>query len=323
MSISFRSLMGTEPRRNRPSKAQPRAADELVLPPGISLDRLTAFCRVAAAGSVTLAAGGNPTRQSQFSRQIKELEVFFKTKLIERKDGGVVLTSAGERLHEMAEAQILSLKRFREEQAVEPDKLCVLAPDFLINWLILPQLAKLRQILPEAPLDLSANQGGTMIQPHDRVYGVSLCWWNPDRKSEPQNELGTLRTALFVPKATVAAIRDEAGIRGLAQRLVLREAGRHPIVPLSTKDGKVSAGEVIGLDSDLQQADLVAAGGFAAVLPMLAAQRLPEDRFWMFPLPKGNRFERRVTVHFTKDDFGLRRIPEPKAKLLLAALRLS
>ena len=323
MNLSFRRLMGGEPRRNRPSKAQLLAADELELPPGISLDRLTAFCRVAAAGSVTLAAGGNASRQSQFSRQIKELETFFKTKLIERKDGGVVLTDAGEDLHRMAEAQILSLKRFREKQAVEPDKLRVLAPDFLINWLILPRLDKIRQIFPEARLDLSANHGGSMIQTYDQVYGVSLCWAQPDDKPEPQKELGTLRTALFVPKAAAPALRDEAGIRGLAQRLVLRDAGRHPIVPLSTQDGKVSAGEVIGLDSDLQQADMVAAGEFAAVLPMLAVQRLPEERFWRFPLPKGNRFERRVTAHFTKDDFGLKRIPEPKAKLLLAALRLS
>jgi DNA-binding transcriptional LysR family regulator len=320
MDISFRRLMGGEPRRKRPSKAELRAADELELPPGISLDRLTAFCRVAAAGSVTLAAGGNASRQSQFSRQIKELESFFKTKLIERKGGGVVLTDAGEDLHRMAEAQILSLKRFRENQEVKPDKLCVLAPDFLINWLILPRVDKIRQIFPEARLNLSANQGGTMIQTYDQVYGVSLCWSDPDRKPDPQNELGTLRTALFVPKAAVPAIRDEAGIRGLAKLLTNEDVGRHPIVPVCIKDGKLSVGEVIELGSDLMQADMVAGGGFAAVLPMLAAQRLPDDRFWRFPLPKGNRFERRVTAHFTKDDFGLKRIPEPKAKLLMAAL---
>jgi len=319
---SFLKLMGAEQPGWRASKMSLAPAAELGLPPGISLDRLIAFCRVAEAGSVSRAAGGNPSRQSQFSRQIKELEAFFQTKLIERRGGGVVLTGAGENLHRMAEAQILSLKRFREEHTVTPDKLCVLAPDFLINWLILPQLARLRQIFPGVVIDLRANLGGTMIQPHDHVYGVSLCWSNPDRKPDPQTELGTLRTALFVPKAAVAAIRDEAGIRALAQRLVLRAAGRHPIVPLSTQDGKVSAGEIIGLESDLQQADMVAGGGFAAVLPTLAVQRLPEERFWQFPLPKGNRFDRRVTVHFTKNDFGLKRIPEPKAKLLLAALRL-
>jgi DNA-binding transcriptional LysR family regulator len=295
----------------------------LELPAGISLDRLLTFCKVAEAQSVSRAARGNASRQSQFSRQIKELEAFFQTKLIERCPGGVELTPAGQELHRMAEAQILGLMRFRQEQAVEPDKLRMLAPDFLINWLILPQLAKLRQIFPEARLDLSANQGGMMIQPQDHVCGVSLCWSKPDKKTEQQNELGTLRTALFVPKATVAEVRDEAGIRELAQRLVLRDAGCHPVISLSTQDGKVNAGEVVGLYSDLQQADLVAAGGFAAVLPALAVQRLPEERFWRFPLPKGNRFERKVVVHFTKDEFGLKRIPEPKAKLMLAALRLS
>ena len=47
---------------------------------GLSLDRLRALVEVGAAGSIARAAEGDPIRQSQFSRQIKELEDFFQTK---------------------------------------------------------------------------------------------------------------------------------------------------------------------------------------------------------------------------------------------------
>ncbi len=74
----------------------------------------------------------------------------------------------------------------------------------------------------------------------------------------------------------------------------------------------------------LGQAEMTLVGEhFAAVLPTLAAVSLPGERFWSFPMPKGNQFERRMMGYFTKDTFGLKRIPEPKAKLLMAALRFS
>ena len=43
---------------------------------GLSLDRLRALVEVGATGSIVRAAEGDPARQSQYSRQIKELEDF-------------------------------------------------------------------------------------------------------------------------------------------------------------------------------------------------------------------------------------------------------
>src|SRR5712671_4362044 len=65
---------------------------------GLSLDRLKALLEVGAAGSIVRAAGGDPVRQSQYSRQIKELEDFFRTRLIERQGKGTRLTESGREL---------------------------------------------------------------------------------------------------------------------------------------------------------------------------------------------------------------------------------
>src|SRR5205823_11532337 len=62
---------------------------------GVSLPRLGTFCEIAAAGGISKAAQGDPNRQSQFSRQLKQLEQFFDAKLLKR---GGTLTEAGNRL---------------------------------------------------------------------------------------------------------------------------------------------------------------------------------------------------------------------------------
>ena len=51
---------------------------------GISIERLQTLCAVVETGSIAAAAGPDPNRQSQFSRQLKELEKALGTNLFDR-----------------------------------------------------------------------------------------------------------------------------------------------------------------------------------------------------------------------------------------------
>src|SRR5438876_8623230 len=51
---------------------------------GLSLERLKTFREIVAAGGITAAAGDDSNRQSQFSRQLKELERYFGVELLRR-----------------------------------------------------------------------------------------------------------------------------------------------------------------------------------------------------------------------------------------------
>ncbi len=59
--------------------------EQLFAKRGLSLDRLRVLCEVADAGGIARAARNDPTRQSQFSRQLKELEDFFEVELTRRQ----------------------------------------------------------------------------------------------------------------------------------------------------------------------------------------------------------------------------------------------
>ena len=80
---------------------------------GLSLDRLRALLEVGAAGSIVKAAEGDPVRQSQYSRQIKELEDFFRTRLIERHGQGSRLTASGRELARISRFFMLGLSNFQ------------------------------------------------------------------------------------------------------------------------------------------------------------------------------------------------------------------
>src|SRR5215204_5081438 len=80
---------------------------------GLSLDRIRALLEVGAAGSIVKAAGGDPVRQSQYSRQIKELEDYFQSKLVQRQGKGIRLTSNGKELARISRFFLLGLSNFK------------------------------------------------------------------------------------------------------------------------------------------------------------------------------------------------------------------
>src|SRR5436190_19413828 len=86
--------------------------DKLFTDRGLSLDRLRAFLKVAATGSIVKAANGDAVKQSQYSRQIREVEDFFRAKLIERHGKGIRLTAKGRELARISRFFLRGLANF-------------------------------------------------------------------------------------------------------------------------------------------------------------------------------------------------------------------
>ena len=84
--------------------------DALFSERGLSLDRLKVLIEVRDAGSIAQAAPGDPVRQSQYSRQLRELSEFFGCELAQRRGKILKLTAQGERLAELAREQLRSLE---------------------------------------------------------------------------------------------------------------------------------------------------------------------------------------------------------------------
>src|SRR5213083_1057629 len=97
--------------------------EKLFAQSGLSLERLKTFREIVVAGGITAAAGGDSNRQSQYSRQLKELERYFGVELLKRGRGPIELTEAGQRLHEIIGHALRALEEFRQTCATEPTQL--------------------------------------------------------------------------------------------------------------------------------------------------------------------------------------------------------
>lgn len=78
--------------------------NKLFLKKGLSLERLHSFCLVASAGGFNKAAGENIYKQSQYSKQIADLEKFFGCRLFVREGRKIRLTDAGQHLLDLSKS---------------------------------------------------------------------------------------------------------------------------------------------------------------------------------------------------------------------------
>lgn len=108
---------------------------------GLSLDRLRALIEVGAGGSIVRAAEGDPVRQSQYSRQLKELEDFFQTALVERHGKHVRLTAQGRELARISRFFLLGLSNFQRGCLAEGQTYRVGASATFIHVFLLKVLA--------------------------------------------------------------------------------------------------------------------------------------------------------------------------------------
>src|SRR3989475_11198374 len=115
---------------------------------GLSLERLKTFREIVSAGGITAAAGDDSNRQSQFSRQLKELERYFGVELLKRGHGPAELTDVGQRLYEIVGHTLRALEEFRGTCAGQSVELVVGAGESLIQWLLLPRLPALAKAHP-------------------------------------------------------------------------------------------------------------------------------------------------------------------------------
>ena len=110
---------------------------------GLSLERLRTLQEVAAAGSIAAAARGDATRQSQYSRQLKELEQFFGITLTRRQGRVITLTPAGQELLQIVNASFCALDDFKCRASAGMYRYKLGCGDSVHAWMVAPVLGEI------------------------------------------------------------------------------------------------------------------------------------------------------------------------------------
>lgn len=267
---------------------------------GLSFERLQSFLEVAESGSIAGAAGRDPVRQSQFSRQIGELEEFFGVRLTRRVGRGLELTADGKHLAGLLQTQFRELEAFRTRDTGMPFTVTVGAGDSLITWIIVPRLGRLLKRFPGMTTEVKNLRSAEIVDRliHGRLdFGVARAGLvKGPLQSAP---LGSLPYGLFVPvrmarkfshlspkemllRLPVAAL----GSDGEHFERIIRDGGR--------KGRPVNIRLITG--SFPQAARAVDGGDFAAILPVHAATDLSPEVAKVFPLDFLRRATREIVL---------------------------
>ena len=293
---------------------------------GLSMDRLRVLCEVAEAGSIARAAGRDPVRQSQFSRQLKELEDFFEIELTRRQGKGLVLTDAGKELVQIARESIGRLHDFQLEAGARPLCYSIGGGDSLVQWLVLPRLAGLQSALPNISLRLQNLRTAEVIS---RLQELSLDFGlvRRDAISEPLAAfpLGRMKYALYCPRA-LARGKEPPSLRQLLHGIPLAMQSGDGAFVQQFRDwaakSRLNVSIQLECESFPQACRALVSGCFATILPTMARCDLPDAAFLEFDLPFLNKKPRQMCLAWNPRTLRLRSAATRIADVLKAALRL-
>lgn len=255
---------------------------------GLSLDRLRNFALIAEAGGLSLAAGGEPARMSLFSKQVKELEGFFGVALTQRRGRKVRLTEAGQQLSRLAHAQLSGLEDFQKTCRELPQTLSLGSANSLIEWLVMPQVAKLRGALPKTVFEFYDGRTEELVrQVTEMSLDVALVREDAVVRPLRTRRLLLLTYSLFVPKQMGTSIRRE-NLKAVVEALPLATSiggqFREQLTSAAARAGWPLRIE-LSCSSFAQAARAVRTGAVAAALPHLAVAAFGPGEVVEFPLP--------------------------------------
>jgi DNA-binding transcriptional LysR family regulator len=250
--------------------------ETLINQTGISLERLAMLCEIAESGSIGAATAGNANRQSQFSRQLAELETFFGRELLDRRARPFRLNEAGRELAQLARMSLAGLEDFLARSKGASTRLVVGAGESLIQWLLLPAAIQAKpgdEVLVFKNLDTNRIVEGL----HSGQLDIGLVRSNAVPEGFHRGGRLDYRYALFVPQKLVprrraleASLLSDVPLAVMEGRGELRRA-------MEAHAAKSPLHVAMECSSYPQIATAVASGYCAGVLPEFARHYLLKD----------------------------------------------
>lgn len=236
---------------------------------GLTFDRVESFLAVADAGSITKVAPKNLSRQSQISRQIRELGEALGFELVAREGRGLVLTEDGRRVRALFRELESGLDAIKRERASASVRLTLAAGDSVLRWVVLPVVHRSLHDTSRVELSLSAvTQGYLAVR--DGAFDMAISRVRKREDGMKLARIGTLRYAVFAPKAWVKRYDRDRSLRALP---FVHVTGAPDL--MQTFEERVGRPSVaLSCETFPQAALAVQSGHYAALLPTLAAQDL-------------------------------------------------
>ena len=283
--------------------------DSLFSRSGLSLERMKNFLMVVESGSIAKAAGRDLNRQSLFSRQIRELEEFFRVELTSRKGKGIEITPAGHRLGVLIRSHLTSLEDFVAEANAEPRIISIGGGGSAMSWIIDPVAGKLSDVMEGAALRLETLKSMELIE---KIRDGRLDFAVVRKSAVPKNlpalkivEVGyllCLPQPMLVKGTSVPEILKTCPLAlpaGGCFKQILQDVFTSMDVPWKP---------AVESHSFVQALSLVRTGQYVSILPSTGALQLSKKDFVLKRVPQLNEYRREVVLHWNERQMTTRNI---------------
>ncbi len=257
--------------------------ENLFLERGLSLDRLKSFIEVHEAGGIARAAVGDPVRQSQYSRQIKELEEYFGVELVRRKGKGLELTRPGLELARVVRENFGGLSEFQRACHKAPMRISFGAGDSILHWLVIPRLRKIQEKHPLLGFKLENMRSVEIVQElYDLRLDFGIVRKGIEMRALEKKLLGSFTYAFYVPKAclptgkklSLAEVLEEVPIAAQGSDGTFRQE----LEANATKEG-YRPNVRLNCESFPQAYHALLTGQYAAALPTIVDPIMDRKKF--------------------------------------------
>ncbi len=245
---------------------------------GLSLERLHALLEVAVAGSIAKAAPGDTTRQSQYSRQIKELEQFFGASLMRKRGRVLTPTPEGKELIALVNSMFCALDDFKCRAVGIPYRYAIGCGDSIHAWMVAPALARMGAATPPRQFSF-VNLRNVDVSKALLDMDIDLGILRTSALSAELLEhrpVACVRYALYVPPALMPQPRSAAwALSHLPVATLGSGASFHDSLMNCLRCQGVELANLNATQSFPFAAQLLATQRYAAILPDIAEKHLP------------------------------------------------
>ncbi len=292
---------------------------------GLSLDRLRALIEVHDAGSIAQAAPGDPIRQSQYSRQLREISEFFGCEVARRRGKLLKLTVQGVRLAELAREHLRSLEDFRSECRAEAVDYTIAAGDSLIQWLVVPRLGALLEATPVVRFATSNLRTADVVQQlADGRVDFGVIRKDALVSGLRHADLGTLAYCVVVPKRLAG--RAKLSLKTIVADLPL--AAPKADGQFTQRLREIARGlgvefkPALACESFPQALAAVRSSRFAAIVPQIAVADLPAASISVLAFEELQKLRRDIVLAWNPRSTSIRPAAAKLAEELAGALRI-
>jgi len=251
------------------------------------MERLANFCEVADAGSIVGAAKGDTVTQSLISRQIREMETFFGTDLVQRRGRGIVLTERGRELAAIGRENFKGIADFVARCRGSEWCVRIVASNSVAQWLILPRLGTVMKLCPTVRFEIHHEQTREMVSTvREGTYDLAFIREDSIQNGLRHAPLGDFGHSIFIPASLLKRPPKCVSEIPLSLPMALPIGGRlkEQVEKFFDRAG-TSIQTAVACSSYLQAANLVRSGTCAAALPDLALAEMSGVEVHRIPVP--------------------------------------